>query len=238
MDAVVRSNANNGSDIRAFLERKIHEPMRQGDVTVLPLAQTVGVMVPQELRKKLLHLTLAKGEVTANQHRLAPVRVGLIFDFEDSCFICARPIKFSVDSEHRPHAEREPAIQFADGFSIYAYQGVRLPEQYGKLHPHQWKARWLLEERNAELRRVLIQGIGYSRICQDLQATQLDTWREYTLLRIDNDVDIEPIHLLKMTCPSTGRIHAMRVSPNVTSAREAIRWVNWGTDPEEFSVQT
>nr|WP_264196540.1 hypothetical protein [Microseira wollei] len=41
-----------------------------------------------------------------------------------------------------------------------------------------------------------------------------------------------------MTCPSTGHIHALRVPPDMTSAREAIRWVNWGIDPEEFSVQT
>jgi len=71
-----------------------------------------------------------------------------------------------------------------------------------------------------------------------LQATEIDAWREYSLLKINSDVDVEPIHVLKMTCPSTGFIHAMRVPPNVTSAREAICWVNWGTDPEEFSVQT
>lgn len=41
-----------------------------------------------------------------------------------------------------------------------------------------------------------------------------------------------------MTCPSTGHIHALRVPHYMESAREAIRWVNWGIDPEEFSVQT
>lgn len=41
-----------------------------------------------------------------------------------------------------------------------------------------------------------------------------------------------------MTCPSTGFIHILRVPPDVTSAREGIRWVNWGIDPEDFSVQT
>jgi len=41
-----------------------------------------------------------------------------------------------------------------------------------------------------------------------------------------------------MTCPSTGFIHALRVPPNLTSAREAIGWANWDIDPEEFSVQT
>ncbi|MEH1970355.1 MAG: hypothetical protein V7K91_28410 [Nostoc sp.] len=71
-----------------------------------------------------------------------------------------------------------------------------------------------------------------------MQAIELDSWAEYTLLKIDADVDEESIYLLKMTCPSTGFIHALRVPPNTNSAREAIRWVNWEIDPEEFSVQT
>nr|WP_226582714.1 hypothetical protein [Microseira wollei] len=58
------------------------------------------------------------------------------------------------------------------------------------------------------------------------------------MLKIDRQVDVEPIYLLKMTCPSTGFIHALRVPPSMKSAREAIRWVNWGIDPEEFAVET
>ena len=57
------------------------------------------------------------------------------------------------------------------------------------MHPHQWQAQWILEEENAEIRRVLIQGIGYARICQELQATELDAWQEYTLLLIDTAID-------------------------------------------------
>jgi hypothetical protein len=84
---------------------------------------------------------------------------------------------------------------------------------------------------------VLIEGIGYDRIIQELSAKEIDSWQEYALLQIDN-ADVEPICLLKMTCPSTGFIHALRVPPNLTSAREAIGWVNWDIDPEEFSVQS
>ncbi|MGK7874187.1 MAG: DUF6745 domain-containing protein [Xenococcaceae cyanobacterium] len=163
---------------------------------------------------------------------------GWVFPFEKTCLACDRPTKLSFDNENRLHAEGEPAIQFVDGYSLYAYQNVILPEKYGRIHPHQWRSQWLLEEQNAELRRVLIQGIGYARICQELQVIELDTWREYTLLRIDNDIDVEAIYLLKMTCPSTGYIHALRVPPDMQSAREAIRWANWGVDPEEFSGET
>ncbi len=163
---------------------------------------------------------------------------GKVFPFKETCYVCDRPRILSFDNQQRLHAEGQPAIQYADGFSVYAYHGVWLPEKYGKVHPSQWQVQWFLEEENVELRRVLIQQIGYARICQELQATELDSWREYTLLKIDSKVDDEPIYLLKMTCPSTGFIHALRVPPSMKSAREAIRWVNWGIDPEEFAVET
>jgi hypothetical protein len=170
--------------------------------------------------------------------QLLVANCGWIYPLENTCIVCDRPRILSFDSQHRLHAEGGPAIQFADGYSIYSYHGVTLPEKYGKIHPNEWQPQWLLEEENAELKRVLIQGIGYDRIARELTAIELDTWQEYTLLKIDTNVDVETIYLLKMTCPSTGFIHALRVPPDINSAREAIRWTNWGVDPEDFSVQT
>ena len=113
-----------------------------------------------------------------------------------------------------------------------------MPEKYGAIHPHEWRSQFLLEERNTQARRVLIQAIGYKRICRELEAVELDSWQEYTLIKIDQDVDIEPIYLLKMTCPSTGETHILRVPPKLKTAREAIRWVNWVIGSEEFALQT
>ncbi|WP_265238747.1 hypothetical protein [Lyngbya sp. CCAP 1446/10] len=41
-----------------------------------------------------------------------------------------------------------------------------------------------------------------------------------------------------MSFLNTGLLYALRVPPDVTSAQEAIRWVNWGIEPDEFNVQT
>ena len=90
----------------------------------------------------------------------------------------------------------------------------------------------------ARVRQMVNQGIGYDRICQELQAEELDVHREYALLKIQTPFDREPMCLLKMTCPSTGHIHALRVPPNFDSAKEAIRWINWGVTPAEFAVET
>jgi leucine-rich repeat protein SHOC2 len=113
----------------------------------------------------------------------------------------------------------------------------------------EWKPEWFLNEENAEIRRILIQQVGYEKICSELNAVNIDSWREYDLLRIDGAKTMyrgdshytetrETLVFLKMTCPSTGHIHILRVPPEMTSAEAAITWVNHGIHPDKFSVQT
>jgi hypothetical protein len=140
--------------------------------------------------------------------------------------------------DDRLHADGQPAVRWSDSECYYFWRGTQIPQKYGAVLSENWRSQWVLEEPNAELRRVLIQGIGYDRIVQELEAVELDTWREYSLLMIYADIDLEPIHLLKMTCPSTNHIHVLRVPPHLISAREAIAWCNWEIDPEQFSVES
>lgn len=162
---------------------------------------------------------------------------GWILPYENICFISDRPVEFNLNNQYNLHAEGKFAIKFADNNGFYAYEGVIIPHKYGELKAENWQSKWLLEERNAELRRVLIQGLGYDRIANELEAEEIDSWREYTILRfskIIDHIDEQPICLLKMTCPSTNFIHALRIPPEFNSAKEAIKWINWGVDPEDI----
>lgn len=239
------------ADIQFAQRRQIHQSYDQQDPKAwlqfvaycTKIAITSGVLM--QLISSLEYITTELGstlspEATQGFDCLNQLleTCGWIIPFEDVCVVCDRPDQLLLDQDQRLHGEGEAAIVYRDGFKLYAYHGVILPEKYGDIHPHQWQSAWLLEETNAELRRILIQGIGYGRICQELQAIELDSWREYTLLKIDADADIEPIYLLKMICPSTAAIHALRVPPNLLTARAAIRWANWDIDPESFSHET
>ncbi|MBD2077892.1 hypothetical protein H6F86_29190 [Phormidium sp. FACHB-592] len=51
---------------------------------------------------------------------------GWIFPVKKFCFVCERPYKILLDDKNRLHAEGEPAIQFSDGFSVYARHGISL----------------------------------------------------------------------------------------------------------------
>jgi hypothetical protein len=172
---------------------------------------------------------------------------GLVLPLRRSCWVCDRPTRIALDQQGRLHAEGKAAIAFGDGSYLYALQGIKLPPAYGSRHPHQWQADWVLKESNAELRRILIQGIGYGRLCQELNARTLDIWREYVLLKVEipgrtyvqgSEVKEEPIYLLKMVCPSTQHIHVLRVPPKMRSAKTAARWINWDIDPESFVLES
>ena len=113
----------------------------------------------------------------------------------------------------------------------------------------EWKPEWFLNEENAEIRRIIIKQVGYEKICSELNAVEIDSWREYCLLKIDGAKTMykgdsyytetrETLVFLKMTCPSTGDIHILRVPPEMTSAEAAITWVTHGIHPDEFAVQT
>lgn len=212
------------------------------DAAVFDKAASIGVQFESELLTLFLRSAL---------------HLGFINPFKEICFVSDRP-RFIRDARNRNnlHAEGGPAVVFPDSFGTsYFYHGTELPQYIGMVHPSQWQPQWILQEQNAEVRRWLIQEIGYARMCQELQAEELDLWREYTLLKLAvyddysqtpelhpwqrrEEVKGEATYLLKMTCPSTGCIYAIRVPPNIHSAREAATWINWGSDPEWFALET
>jgi leucine-rich repeat protein SHOC2 len=138
-------------------------------------------------------------------------------------------------------------LQELPNLKTVQFLNVDLPRRYWTKFSD-WKPEWLLDEDNAEIRRILIEQVGYEKICDELNAITLDIWREYILLKIDGvekiyddedePIDTEPMVLLKMICPSTTHIHILRVPPEMESAEAAITWVNHGIHPDEFAVQT
>jgi hypothetical protein len=48
---------------------------------------------------------------------------GFLFQYENVCIACNRPSKLSYDEENVLHADGDLALQFADGYGIYAVHG-------------------------------------------------------------------------------------------------------------------
>jgi len=86
----------------------------------------------------------------------------------------------------------------------------------------------VLDQPNAELRRVLLERMGYDAFLSQARAQTLDTDRdkggERRLLKVDLAGD-EPLVCVSVLCPSTGRQYLIRVPPSMRTCRQAVAWV-------------
>jgi hypothetical protein len=143
------------------------------------------------------------------------------------------PFNFPIYELHR---DGGPAVEHQH-LPLYFWHNVRMPEYVGKVASADWRSEWIVTEKNSEVRRILIKEIGYEKMLQVLEAKRVDAWREYELLTVNLPDHPVAYNLLKMSCPSTTDKHILRVPPEMTSAREAITWVNHGIDPETFVTE-
>ena len=49
-----------------------------------------------------------------------------IASYQELCVVCDRPSILTFDEQHKLHGEDKPAIQFVDGYSVYACHGERI----------------------------------------------------------------------------------------------------------------
>ena len=102
------------------------------------------------------------------------------------------------------------------------------------------KSRWIFRERNAEIRKLIIENLGWPKILSDLHGKSVDKWNSYELLKIQPKDRLmrESFLLLKMVCPSSDSDYVLCVPPEMKTAKEAITWVNLGIPSEKFIKQT
>ena len=103
--------------------------------------------------------------------------------------------------------------------------------------PETITVREILGEPNAELRRVLLERMGYEAFLSQAQAQVLDRDRdpggERRLLRVSLPED-EPLVCLCVICPSTGRQYVLRVPPTMRSCRQAAAWIAGYDNPADY----
>jgi hypothetical protein len=117
------------------------------------------------------------------------------------------------------------------------WRGVPVDERIA-FHPEDLAVSEILEERNAEVRRVMLERYGFEAFMTAAEAEVLDADRdpggERKLLRVPLDGD-EPLVCVSVACPSTARRYFLRVPPHVTSCRQAVAWTAGFDDPDDYA---
>ncbi len=85
---------------------------------------------------------------------------------EEFCVVSDRPQVLLIDAENRPHCEDGPSHQWRDGWSLYHWHGVKVPAKAIEA-PDTITADDVRQEENQEVRRILIERMGWEKFCAE-----------------------------------------------------------------------
>ena len=149
---------------------------------------------------------------------------------QNLCWVSERHNVLHRDADGRLHCDNGPALQYPDGWSIYAIGGVRVDEQT-IMRPETQTLEQIEKEENAEVRRVRIERFGWPRYLAESGAKVANRRRN------DRDGQEEALYALKdktkrFVCvdPSTGRKYALGVPAEIKNCDEAQNWMSHGLD--------
>ena len=152
---------------------------------------------------------------------------GWALPFRDICFVSERHDVVKQDERWRLHCETGPAVHYPDGFQIFAWHGVRVPEAAIMTPPEQITLDTVLAEQNAEVARVWMRRAG-AHIWDDPRVQKLHSdidgaGQPRELLRVAMPTG-QPVTIVRVKCPSTGGEYRLRVPPTMTRCDESVAW--------------
>ena len=116
------------------------------------------------------------------------------------------------------------------------WRGVRVDERI-VFQPESITPDEVLNERNVEVRRVLLERVGFEAFIQRAHGHVVDQDTDpggiRQLVRVPLPDD-EPLVCLSVRCPSTARRYIIRVPPDTRSCRHAAAWIAGFDDPDEY----
>jgi len=90
----------------------------------------------------------------------------------DFVMVCERPIALHRDAAGQLHSDTALAIEWPDGWGFAMHHGVRVPDDV-VLHPERLTVARIDAEKNAEVRRVMIEKFGMKRYVSEAGASTI-----------------------------------------------------------------
>jgi hypothetical protein len=136
----------------------------------------------------------------------------------------------------RSGLKEESALPAGLAHTQLRWSGVNIDRRIA-FRPETIAVQEVLQEGNAERRRVLLDRYGYGRFLEDADAEVLDRDTDpggpRQLLRVKLEQD-EDLVAMSCFCPSTGRQYMIRVPPATPTCRHAAAWIAGFDNPDDY----
>jgi len=159
---------------------------------------------------------------------------GWFWPFKNLCILSERPIHLFRDSSNQLHSENKAALEYKDGFKLFRWHGVTVP-QWLIENPELVTVEKIESEQNSEVRRCMMERYGYERYIRDCNAVVVDSCdinhpivglRDAKLLvkKVVDDEDIVFVDMLNSTPEPDGSVnrYLIRVDPTAYDGDAAL----------------
>jgi hypothetical protein len=144
------------------------------------------------------------------------------FPYKNVLLLSDRPSGLHLDDRGRPHNPKGAAIEYRDGWKVYAWKGILIPKDIVET-PEKLTVASILNQDNTEIRRAMVDIFGIDRFVVESKSTVLDKQDEYELLQVPY-LDGGHMIALKMRCPTTFAVYVHTVHPQCTNVEQALAW--------------
>ena len=166
---------------------------------------------------------------------------GWWWPFTKAIVVFERPTICRLNENRVLHSDDSPAMQFADGTTVWAINGTRLPTASGEqivMRPDTMTTDQILREPNEEVRRIMMERFGWVRFLRDTNAKELNRRfnqisQGWEVLYQVSESEREP-HRLHVADPSTGREYVLGVRREFTTCEAAQNYISHGL--EAFAI--
>jgi hypothetical protein len=168
------------------------------------------------------------------------------FIHDEFCMVSDFPIVRKVDEQNRAHCEDGPSHKWRDGYSLYSWHGVTLYNPRVVEAPETLTIAEIEQERNVEVRRVMISRFGQERFIKESGAKIIHQDQFGILFRKEIAGD-EPLVMVKVINSTPEGLHRivngkrafvpdlkngkeqfkeyfLRVPPDIATAHDAVAW--------------
>jgi len=149
--------------------------------------------------------------------------VNLIYPFDDFWVVSEKPTNIKIVNSVL-HNEKGAAIFYADGFSIYSLNGVKVPQWLVETPAEKIDPTLALKETNADIQREIIRKIGAERMLKKCNAKIIDDWIDsntgynYKLMEMAIGQNIRRKYLYYEHASMKGIFYAKPVPPETKKA--------------------
>jgi len=151
-------------------------------------------------------------------NRIISENAGWYLPHENICWICERHSTLKTDERGRLHCADGPALEYPDGWGIYAWHGIRLVgKEWIITNPELITPEKIFAEENAEIRRIMQERYGWQKFFLQMKESgkvkQVDQRDDISGLPVtlfayyDGDISQHFVHVFNGTIEADGTRH-------------------------------